>query len=210
MDLREKFSRVYRNNLFEGAISRSGPGSSLDQTKWIRRAIPEIIRDYGIRSLLDAPCGDWQWMRRTKLDVERYVGVDIVPELIWKNQAAYARDGVGFRCLDLARDALPATDLVLSRDCLVHLSYVDAFRVLANFRRSGARYLLATTFTRQTNGDLGLRFWRPLNLQLPPFSFGEPLQIIDEHCTEDGGRFADKSLGLWFLADIDLSEACPA
>jgi SAM-dependent methyltransferase len=207
MELRDKFSQIYRKNLFGGSASRSGEGSSLDQTRWIRKAIPEVVRECRIQTFLDAPCGDWHWMRRTRLNVPRYIGVDIVPELIWDNRAKYARSGVEFRCLDIAGDLLPAADLILSRDCLVHLSYADTFRVLANFKQSGARYLLATTFTRHANEDLGPLFWRPLNLQLPPFNFGEPLRMLDEHCSENGGEFADKSLGLWLLADIDLSGA---
>jgi hypothetical protein len=41
-----------------------------------------------------------------------------------------------------------------------------------------------------------------LNLQLPPFNFPAPLRLIEENCTEDGGKYADKSLGLWRLSDL--------
>ncbi|MBL0029993.1 MAG: hypothetical protein IPO95_13365 [Rhodanobacteraceae bacterium] len=45
-------------------------------------------------------------------------------------------------------------------------------------------------------------FFRPLNLQKPPFNLPKPFEIISEACTENGGGFADKSLGLWRIADI--------
>ena len=52
---------------------RSGPGSSLVQTATIRRDIPALLASLGIRSFLDAPCGDFNWMRHVDLGVERYI-----------------------------------------------------------------------------------------------------------------------------------------
>lgn len=205
--LQEKFTRIYQHNIFGGRVSRSGEGSDLVQTAEIRRQLPELLRQLNVRSLLDAPCGDWCWMSQTTLELERYVGVDIVAPLIEKNRERYARPGVEFDCVDLAVDPLPCVDVIFSRDCLVHLSFEDALRVLANFKASGSTYLLLTTFTERTaNNDLvgDDAFWRPLNMQLPPFSFPAPLQLINEQCSEEGGLFADKSLALWRLADIRI------
>jgi len=53
---------------------------------------------------------------------------------------------------------------------------------------------------------------RTLNLNLPPFSFPNPLRIINEKCTENGGAFADKSVGVWRLADLPIASGtriCP-
>ena len=96
-------------------------------------------------------------------------------------------------------------DLIFSRDCLVHLSFDAALCVVANFKRSGAKYLLTTTFTqRDRNNDLigKDQFWRPLNLQLSPFSFPAPVLLIDEGGTEELGQYPDKCLGLWLLEDL--------
>jgi hypothetical protein len=46
--------------------------------------------------------------------------------------------------------------------------------------------------------------WRPLNLQQPPICFPPPLQLIREECTEGGGQWPDKSLGLWRNNDIPV------
>ena len=208
MQLKEKFTEVYEKNIFCGKVSRSGEGSDLTQTAIIRRELPRLVQEFGIKTFLDAPCGDWYWMREVNLPVERYIGLDIVEALVQKNQQAYGSDKVSFRCLNLADGDLPKADLIFSRDCLVHLSFADSLKIIANFKRSGAQYLLTTTFTERTrNEDLGDTFWRPLNKQLPPFNFPEPVLLINEGCSEGNNLFKDKCLGLWMLQDIELPEA---
>ena len=206
LPLQEKFTKVYSANIFGGAESRSGAGSDLVQTEVIRKAIPLILKKYNVESMLDAPCGDWFWMQHVDFGIKSYIGVDIVRPLTEKNQAIFGREGIEFSCVDLSKDALPCADLIFSRDCLVHLSYNDTLKILHNFKASGAKYLLTTTFTdRASNSDLGNGFWRPLNMQLAPFNFPSPLELVNEGCTEGNNLFRDKALGLWLLDDLELS-----
>jgi len=96
--------------------------------------------------------------------------------------------------------------LIFSRDCLVHLSYKDAIKIIHNFKKSGSKYLLTTTFTnREENIDLGDGFWRVLNLQKAPFNFPEPIKLINEKCTEENNMFVDKCLGLWLIDDLNIN-----
>ncbi|HXQ77347.1 MAG TPA: hypothetical protein VN797_04035, partial [Gemmatimonadaceae bacterium] len=113
--------------------------------------------------------------------------------------------------LDLTRDALPAADVLLCRDCLVHLSYANIRAVLANVARSSIRYLLTTSFPgRNDNYDVADGDWRALDLEAPPFSFPEPVLTIVEECEEEDGTYADKSLLAWSVADLaKLSRAGP-
>lgn len=203
-NLKEKFTIVYENNTFGGDVSFSGEGSNFSQTSVIRNEIPKLLREFEIKTFTDAPCGDWYWMQRIDLPVERYIGIDIVDALIEKNQNTFGNDKISFQCLNLVEIDLPPTDLIFSRDFLVHLSFEDSLKIIANFKHSGAKYLLTTTFTdRYSNEDLGDGFWRPLNMQLSPFNFPEPVKLINEGCTEYNNQFNDKSLGLWLLKDIN-------
>lgn len=205
LELKEKFTEVYEKNIFRGSVSRSGQGSNMVQTAIIRRELPALVEELGVKTFLDAPCGDWYWMREVDLPVEQYIGLDIVEALVEKNQRIFGSEKVSFQCINLAESELPKADLVFSRDCLVHLSFADALNIISNFKRSGAKYLLTTTFTDRTrNEDLGALFWRPLNKQLAPFNFPEPIRLINEGCTEGNNRFKDKCLGLWRLQDINL------
>jgi len=204
VDLKERFSQIYFKNIFRGKVSRSGSGSDMVQTAEIRRELPKLIQEYGIRSFMDAPCGDLHWMKETILNVEQYIGVDIVEPLVEKNRKEFRNDGTSFLCLDLATDELPQADIIFCRDCLVHLTYDEIRKVIANFKRSQSTYLLTTTFTDRDNVDLVLKnIWRPLNLEMPPFNFPKPLKLINEKCSENNNQYTDKSLGLWRLDEIN-------
>lgn len=203
---RDHFTRIYERNVFGSRESRSGGGSTLEQTATIAREIPRLLHELEAATLLDAPCGDFNWMRHVELGVRTYIGVDIVAELVARDQTRYGAEGREFICRDLIRDALPAADVILCRDCLVHLNFRDARGVLQNFKRSGSHYLLTTTFpARTSNTELsGAMVWRTLNLELPPFNLPPPLRVINENCTEAGGHYADKSLALWRLEELSL------
>jgi hypothetical protein len=202
------FNGIYARNEWGDPTSRSGEGSNLTQTQRIRQELPNLWRRYGVRRMLDAPCGDFQWMRDIAHALDEYVGMDIVGRLIETNSQKYGNDRIRFRRADIVMDPLPASDLILCRDALVHLCFRDMWRALQNFRRSGASYLLVTTFIDRTqNEDIENGQWRPLNLQRAPFNFPPPLEILNEGCTQRGQEFADKSLALWRFADLPSGPA---
>jgi hypothetical protein len=194
------FSRIYQTNYWGDASSASGTGSNLIETEVIRATLPRWLAELECRTMLDIPCGDLYWMKLLDLDVD-YTGADIVPELIARNTELYAGPRRNFRQLDLTTDALPAVDLIFCRDCLVHLSFAHLRQAIANIRRSGARYLMTTTFVdRRKNPDIQTGDWRPLNLQCAPFHFPAPLRIENEACPQPG--FGDKAIALWKIADL--------
>jgi hypothetical protein len=194
------FRHALTTNHWAGPESRSGPGASLDQTAVIRQRLPEVMRQLGVRTFLDLPCGDFSWMSTVDLGDLRYIGGDFLPELIAENTRRHASSRREFRVLDLLASPLPKADLVLCRDCLVHLSFSDIARAVANLRASGITWLLTTTFPDERgNEDIRTGDWRPLNLEAAPFMFPRPDELITEQCTESGGVFADKSLGLWLI-----------
>lgn len=201
-----KFSRIYAENVFGSEESRSGEGSTMVQTAVLREELPRLLAELGAHSMIDAPCGDLNWMQHCSLGVDRYIGIDIVEPLIAADQKRFGNEMREFLCRDIIRDPLPKVDVILCRDCLVHLDFKQALEAVRNFRRSGSTYLLSTTFTsRPANVDLkGADIWRTLNLELSPFNFPPPLKLINENCTEGDGAYGDKCLGLWRLADLKI------
>jgi len=200
------FSEIYKTNAWGGdPDTRSGAGSNLEETKKISEELPKLIEKYNISSVLDIPCGDFYWMKHVELGSVQYTGADIVSEIIEQNKK-HEKNNIRFEQLNLIEDVLPAVDLVLVRDCLVHLSYNDIFKSLANICKSGSKYLLTTTFTDRTkNKDIATGLWRTLNFQAAPFKFPEPIRIIREECQLGDGGYKDKALGLWKIEDIKNS-----
>jgi hypothetical protein len=140
-------------------------------------------------------------MKEIWLPLERYVGIDVVPELIDHNRQKHSEAKRIFMHGDIVRTELPQVDVILCRDCLVHFSFEHAWMALRNFKRSRSCYLLATTFVELTdNVDIETGGWRRLNLERPPFSFPSPEKWIDEKCPRPGGE--DKRLALWRLDSI--------
>jgi hypothetical protein len=198
--LRAAFERHYRSRGWLEPETVSGRGSTLLRTATIRRELPALFRELGVRSVVDAGCGDFHWFGSMELELESYLGIEVVGELAALDQERHGGERRRFVSLDVTRDDLPAADLILCRDCLVHLKNRQVRAALRNFRRSGSRYLLATTFTgAHPNAEAPLGGWRPLNLERPPFALGPPLRVITEAESVEDARYADKSLGLWAL-----------
>jgi hypothetical protein len=203
LGLKERFERIYATNLWSDPESRSGVGSALDATRALRAELPKALRELDARVLLDVPCGDFTWMEHVDLGSIQYIGGDIVPSIVEENKRLHESASRRFALVDLTRDELPDADVLLCRDCLVHLSYANIRAVLANVARSNIRYVLMTSFPgRGGNRDVQDGDWRTLDFQAPPFSFPEPRLTIVEECEEEEGSYADKSLLAWRVADI--------
>lgn len=202
-DGRLDFDSIYRGNGFVGTESLSGVGSTLFQTRVVRRELPILFKELAVRSVLDIPCGDFHWMREVDLGSVEYIGADVVEGLVRANNERYRQPGRRFEVVDLIAGPLPAADLIFCRDCLVHLPIADIKSALQTIGDSGATWLLTTTFLEcQHNRELDAAGWRALNLERPPFNLPPPERIILERCTEAGGRAADKALGLWRIATL--------
>jgi hypothetical protein len=202
---RRVFEDIYRHNMWGNKESRSGPGSTMACTESVRLELPALISRFGIRTMLDAACGDYYWMNRANLTLDLYLGADIVPELIESNRRRYGADSGRrkFIALDIVRDRIPKVDLIFCRHCMIHLSLRDATKGLENFVRSGSTYLLATTVPSCTiNRDIRTGGFRGLNLELPPFSMPAPLERIHDAEFVDGKTVGEGWLYLWPLADL--------
>lgn len=204
LNLAQRFRRIHDTNMWGAEASASGLGSEMDATAALRAELPRLLERLDVTSLLDAPCGDAGWINAAGLHV-RTVGVDIVPSLIERLRTrAVAGEIKGeYHLADIVSDSLPRCDAILCRDALVHLSFANIERAVANFRASGATWLITTTFPElQANRDCEDGDWRALNFERPPFGWRPPVELLNENCLEAGGGWRDKSLGVWRLAEL--------
>lgn len=202
LSLQDRFTLLHRLGVYHHPDSFSGPAATLDETAELRAALPEIVHQWSVASVLDIPCGDFAWMRHLDLDVD-YTGADIVSELVEANQKRYAGATRRFVVLDATSDVLPRVDLIICRDLLIHLSTRDCFSVLKNLVSSGSRLLLTSHFeNRSSNPEIVSGDFRPVNLSRPPFNLPPPIRIINERSNLGNGEFSDRSMGMWELKAI--------
>ncbi len=196
------FQKAYTTQAWGSAESGSGIGSELAATENVSVYLPELFHRLNVSKFLDAPCGDWNWMKQVDLSGVDYIGADVVTDVIKSNNKKYARSSIRFIHSDLTKDTLPEVDLIMCRDCLVHLSFKDIAAILDNFRRTGATWLLVSNTPSQdknVNKLTGLS-WRHLNLRLPPFNFPPEIESRKDHYPD-----VPFEITLWRLKDIPES-----
>jgi hypothetical protein len=196
---KQVFTNIFRRNWWNNSESRSGWGAEMQRTVSIRAALPEFVRRHSIQSLLDAPCGDFHWMRHVHWPSGfRYIGADIVRDLIVENRGKYP--DTEFLELDVLRDPLPDVHAWLARDLMIHFPDEAVGIAINQFRRSPIRYLLATTYPNaRQNADIRYGQVRHLNLCAPPFDLPPPCELLREDDDPDTGRV----IGVWRRSDIE-------
>ena len=202
--LKDVFSKIDWSVESKG-IPRSGPGSTLEHSQQLRDALPALFEKYKVKKFIDAPCGDWHWMQEVNLVKIKYVGLEIVPELVKLNTEKFGSYRVNFKLADVTSDPLPKGDMIMCRDCLFHLKFWLRWAFLENFVASGTPYLLTTLHDNPHNRivpENGKFRW--FNPRLAPFNFPEPLELISdipldqEEAAADEDNFrARRYLGLW-------------
>ena len=195
--MQQIFSSIYKENSWGNPESVSGRGSTIARTGTIRSALPDLLASIDARSMLDAGCGDFHWMRHVDLGNVDYIGWDVVSDIIISNHRLYASERRKFFLQDATKDQIPGVDVILCRECFIHLSFKHIRDTIKNFKRSKAKFLLATTHVSVSeNHDAQTGGWRSLNLQIPPFNFPNALRLIMED------REAGKCLGLWRMDEL--------
>lgn len=176
-DRSDTFTTIYRENRWGDAESVSGSGSTLANTRMVQSALDKAFRATAARSLLDAPCGDFNWMAGIRLPPgTAYIGGEIVSELVDKLQLDHGSASRRFVSLDIVSDPLPKADLWLCRHVLMHLAHADILKVLANFASSGVGYILVDNYDFVAdNRDITTGGYRHVNLRRPPFNLSKPI-----------------------------------
>ncbi|WP_065286749.1 hypothetical protein [Mycolicibacter kumamotonensis] len=172
-----------------GSETYSGWGSKVGLTKPIRDWLPSIFERYGIKTMLDAPCGDRNWIQHVDLTGIDYTGWDVEPFIIDHNRARFPDCNLSVVNL-LTVDSVPKVDLILCRDFMIHLPNECITLVLEKFKASGSRYLAATHYPGAPNdascpldgGDENLPgyYCRPINLEAAPFSLAGRIEGVPE------------------------------
>lgn len=192
----EIFERIFRKNLWQSLESVSGKGSEIIATQDILSNLPILLQKYNIKTILDAPCGDFNWIKHLAYKFDKYIGIDIVEEIIANNKQ-YENNNTIFNVGNILNCYIPNVDLILCRDCFIHFTYKQIYASIKNFKKSQAKFILLTTYDIDTNHDIPTGQYRKINLLIPPLNFPKPLEVIREYPSND-----NKYLALWKLEDL--------
>lgn len=209
----KKFSLIHKTNYWSDKESVSGAGSNKTQTLNAIYNIDKILDDYNIQSILDAPCGDFNWMddllkKRIKLKKKKiqYLGVDIVQELILNLKKKYFAKNINFICLDIINANLPNLDLLICRDCLIHFSNQDIHKIISNFLESKIKYILVTDSIVDdsfNNYEIETGEFRKLDLTKKPFNLPKNhLFQFNDVCNVKTKKYETK-MTLWSRKDLN-------
>jgi hypothetical protein len=202
------------NLLYANGGSVNSAASSASRTNHLTQEIPKLLRAYNIQTMIDVPCGDMIWIRRTDLSfLYSYIGMDLIPEFIRKHRIEFRfRRNMAFRQANLLDDKLmlQEVDLIMCRDFLYCLPTHRILDVINKFRQSGSRFLLATTYAGTDNyPDIdGVEYrWegymeRAYDLTEPPF-YMKQIDEIEEIPAPKGVVAQPHSLGLFMLNGVN-------
>ena len=155
--------------------------------------------------MLDIPCGDFFWLSKINLTHVEYFGADIVEKMVFENTKLHGSPNRKFIQLDLLHDPLPRCDLVLIRDCFVHLTNEQILTALNNIYCSGSKYMGITHYDDCVSNIKSHETdrWRPLNLTKNPFNLPDPFVKLDDSSIQNPID-RQKKLGFWQIKDLKL------
>lgn len=186
-NLRKKvFTSIYKSNhwvqngsnLPNEYVSVSGHGSNTNtkQHELLVKNFTGIIKKYKINSILDMPCGDFLWIKEiVKQNQIKYLGVDIVDELIKNNLNLYKTNNIDFKSKDILdfKESI-YFDLIIIRDLFIHINNSQILKILNNLKTLKYKYLALTSYDNKKNNDVIIGQHRKINLLISPFNLKKP------------------------------------
>lgn len=200
-DIQKTFNEIYKEspNIYIELFSSKWEKKENIESKFIispLKEIEQLLKSLQIKTIFDAHCKDYSYMHKLSLPENcKYIGNDFVQNLIEENKKKYS---VEFTALDLTQNIPPTVDLIFCKDLFSHISFKEIKKIIENFKKSNSKYLLVTNYQNKFNRDCVIGDSRQINLQIEPFNFPAPRQLIYDELSQ-------KFLALWKLEDIDLN-----
>ena len=190
------FKEIYLKNLWEKHGLNNGGGSGWGSSPFFttetRKILFNVINNYKIRSMIDAPCGSMVWIRPLLLNLTRqknfkYLGVDIVESLITQVKHEFPLRNIDFVQADFTQSFTQNSyELVLSRDGFQHLpliKIIDALRVFSEI--PNVRYLLVSSYLNNLkNKNIRIGDYFAINLTVHPFNMTKHVAVFKENKAE--------------------------
>lgn len=166
--------------------SISGLGSDIKVTKKLIFELENFIKYNKINSLLDIACGDFLWMNKliTKNINLDYLGLEIVDDIVNKNNLLYSNSKIKFECADVLKNEIPKNyDLILVRDFFIHIKNQDIINMIKKIKLTNCKYLAINNFPHiSKNTEVkGYGHHRLINIEIEPFNLTNAYKVIEDH-----------------------------
>lgn len=174
-----------RNGIIE---TYSGPGSLLENTDLLIKNLNIFLKEYAIKSVIDVPCGDFNYMSKVNLDNIEYIGYDISKKAIDMCNNKVQKTNIKFSVFDCTIEKLQYADLIIIKDLFLHLCFSDIQKILDNVKSSGCKYLAVS---RYTNGNIKNKDQesgignRGIEVTVHPFNLNYPIIYKTKYSTKE-------------------------
>jgi hypothetical protein len=154
----------YRNGQIE---TYSGPGSLLENTDCLIYNLNKFITDNNIKTIMDVPCGDFNFMSKLNLDNVIYIGCDVSKLAIGRCIEKNTKSNTYFKVFDLLNDELHYSDLIIVKDLFLENVKSSKCKYFATSRHNKGRGI-----NKDQQSGLGAR---EIEITKEPFNFNFPL-----------------------------------
>ncbi|MDT0688027.1 class I SAM-dependent methyltransferase [Autumnicola psychrophila] len=180
---KDAMAQIYKSNLWGGdkATFYSGLGSHHPEVVHPYIAVVSgFLKDFETSPVVcDLGCGDFNIGKELVKYSEKYIAIDIVPDLIAHNKKKFREENLEFHVLDIAAEELPLGDCAILRQVLQHLSNAEIKSVVEKLYRY--KYVILTEHLPEKDFEpnkdiisgqgIRLKIQSGVNLLAPPFKF---------------------------------------
>ncbi|MDN3494135.1 class I SAM-dependent methyltransferase [Winogradskyella bathintestinalis] len=143
---KDAMQQVYDMHLWGGKefdfYSGSGSHDAMIVEPYLNSVITFLKSHNNSLTVCDLGCGDFNIGKQLTPYTKKYIGIDIVENLIQRNKRLFEAKNLEFHCLNIVDDILPEADCVILRQVLQHLSNVEILKIIKKF--SKYKYIILT------------------------------------------------------------------
>jgi len=180
--IKTAFTDIYLSGGWLAEGTNDGQGSTVLFAEDMILELPRLLAKWQIKTLLDASCGEFTWMRHVYLGDIKYIGADVIDAKLDKLRVDFPEHT--WLELDVTEDVLPSANLWMCRDTMIHFPQSHIIAALKNFLRSDITYLLVSHQSTsngdiQEFGDINLINWHD-----KPWGMPDPLDRMKDRGRE--------------------------
>lgn len=191
--IKNAFNEIYKKKVRLEDDSLSGQGSELKNTTLARECISTVLKEYNIKTFLDASCGDCTWIKLLFDEIADYTGLDVSSFIIDENKKTLCFPNVRFINDDsysFLSSSNTKYNLILIRHTLEHLPTEYNLKLLTLLKEKCDYALITSALhdVENTNKTNSFGGYAPINLLKEPYSelLGGLEKIFDDYCISEG------------------------